>query len=235
LARKLFVSYSHADEPERPRDGEVQWLTFVLGYLRAALRGAEVEIFTDRGLAGGADWEPEIERHLRACDAFVLLASPNSLNSTYVVEKEIAVVRAREKAGDGPLFLPILMAPTPEAALDLVRGKNWRPRGDKTLWEYPPPERARLMTQGADELAREVKGRGRKPPVIADSDALKHWLQGQPREVAVAIAARAALRVFPLFETGSKRLRSDSDEMFVSLRAIAFAYAAAKHPSVPSQ
>ena len=31
-----------------------------------------------------------------------------------------------------------------------------------------------------------------------DSKALEHWLRGQPRDAAIAIAARAALRVLPL-------------------------------------
>jgi hypothetical protein len=36
----LFISYAHADEPERPGPEEIQWLTFVTGYLRPALAGA---------------------------------------------------------------------------------------------------------------------------------------------------------------------------------------------------
>ena len=27
----LFISYSHLDEPESPREGEVRWLSFVAG------------------------------------------------------------------------------------------------------------------------------------------------------------------------------------------------------------
>ena len=122
----VFVSYSHADE--------VEWLSFVVHHLWAAFAGMEVEIFTDRGMAGGAKWDAETERLLRACDAFLLLVSPNSMTSTYVVEKEIAIIREREKAGAAPLFVPlIIMNPTSDAALAFVRDQNWRPRGGKPL------------------------------------------------------------------------------------------------------
>ena len=26
---RIFISYAHADEPERPAEGEVKWLSFV--------------------------------------------------------------------------------------------------------------------------------------------------------------------------------------------------------------
>jgi len=32
----IFISYAHADEPEKPAEGEVRWLAFVTGYQRPA-------------------------------------------------------------------------------------------------------------------------------------------------------------------------------------------------------
>jgi hypothetical protein len=34
----IFISYSHKDEPELPRDGEIQWLSFVRTYLQPAVK-----------------------------------------------------------------------------------------------------------------------------------------------------------------------------------------------------
>ena len=62
----IVISYAHADEPEHPAEGEVKWLSFVTGYLRPAIKHGAVDLWLDRLMPGGADWEPEIEQKLRA-------------------------------------------------------------------------------------------------------------------------------------------------------------------------
>ena len=83
----IGISYAHADEPERPAEGEVKWVSFVTGYLRPAIKHGAVDLWVDRLMPGGADWEREIEQKLRACDVFILLVSRHSLSSDYVVDK----------------------------------------------------------------------------------------------------------------------------------------------------
>jgi len=39
----IVISYAHADEPERPAEGKVKWLSFVTGYLRPAVQQSEVD------------------------------------------------------------------------------------------------------------------------------------------------------------------------------------------------
>ena len=34
----IFLSYAHLDEPEKPRGEEIQWLTFVMKFLRPAVK-----------------------------------------------------------------------------------------------------------------------------------------------------------------------------------------------------
>jgi hypothetical protein len=34
----IFISYAHLDEPEKPRGEEVQWLSFVMKFLRPAVK-----------------------------------------------------------------------------------------------------------------------------------------------------------------------------------------------------
>ena len=36
LKPRIFISYAHADEPEKPAEGEIKWASFVTGYLRPA-------------------------------------------------------------------------------------------------------------------------------------------------------------------------------------------------------
>ncbi len=165
----IFISYAHADEPEKPAEGEVKWLSFVTGYLRPAIKHGAVDLWIDRLMPGGADWEREIERKLRACDIFILLVSRHSLSSDYVVDKEIAIIRERQAKGEDVHFYPLVLTPTPKIALDLVRDKNLRPRDGKPFSDYSINERYRHMNgrggrdrgdRGGDRGAKE-RGRGR--------------------------------------------------------------------------
>jgi hypothetical protein len=149
----IFISYARADEPERPADGEVQWLSFVLRFLRPAVIGGIFDTWDDRRIAGGADWSPEIETQLRNCDIFILLVSASSMASDYIVDKEIAIIRERRAKGEPVHFYPLLLTPTPKAGLDKVRDKNLRPSYEKPFSAYAAHDRAQHMTDAANEIA----------------------------------------------------------------------------------
>jgi tetratricopeptide (TPR) repeat protein len=149
----IFISYSHKDEPQHPRDGEVQWLSFVRTYLQPAIKFGIFDLFVDEHLSGGADLKPEIERKLRACDVFVLLISANSTASDYIVDTEILVTRDRQAKGEDVCFYPVLLTPTPKVALDKFKDKVIRPHDAKPLSSFPYGERIQKMTEIADEIA----------------------------------------------------------------------------------
>ena len=149
----IVISYAHEDEPATPAEGEVKWLSFVTGYLRPAVKHGAVDLWLDRLMLGGADREREIKRQLSACDIFILLVSPRSLSSDYVVDKEIPIIRGQQANGESVHFYPLVLTPTPKIALDLVRDKNLRPRDGKQLSDFSLNERYRHMSDAADEIA----------------------------------------------------------------------------------
>jgi hypothetical protein len=184
----IVISYAHADEPERPVEGEIKWLSFVTGYLRPAIKHGAVELWIDRLMPGGVDWEPEIEQKLRACDIFILLVSRHSLSSPYVVDKEIAIIRERQAKGEDVHFYPLVLTPTPKIALDLVRDKNLRPRDGKPLSQHPPHERERHMSEAADEIAE----------IAAEIGAHKNASPREPTQTDVGQAVVTTERARPL-------------------------------------
>src|SRR4051812_4408562 len=107
-------------------------------------------------MLGGTDWDPEIERNLRACHVFVLLVSAHSMASNYIIDKEITIIRERQAKGETVHFYPTILTPTPEAGLDKVRDKNLRPRDGKPLSGYSMHDRARHMSEIANEIASVV-------------------------------------------------------------------------------
>jgi tetratricopeptide (TPR) repeat protein len=153
----VFISYSHKDEPEHPRDGEIQWLSFVRTYLQPAVKHGVFDLWVDQHMPGGTDWDREIEKRLRACDIFILLVSANSMASDYIVDKEIAIIRERQAKGEPVHFYPLLLTPTPKAGLDKIKDKNLRPRDGKPFSGYSLHDRAQRMTDAADEIAELIE------------------------------------------------------------------------------
>ena len=135
-----------------PAEGEVKWLSFVTGYLRPAIKHGAVDLWLDRLMPGGADWEREIEQKLRTCDIFLLLVSRHSLSSDYVVDKEIKIIRERQAKGEAVHFYPLVLTPTPKIALAHIRDYNLRPKDGRPLSDFPLNERYRQMVIVADEV-----------------------------------------------------------------------------------
>ncbi len=191
----IFISYSHKDEPEKPRDGEVQWLSFVRTYLQPAVKHGIFDLWVDRNMPGSVDWGPEIEEKLRACDIFILLVSAHSMASDYVVDKEIAIIRERQARGELVCFYPLLLTPTPKAGLDKVQDKNLRPRDAKPFSGYSAHERAQHMSDAADEISALVGERN---------------IAAVPR---LAVAQPAYVHITGLPETAYERLQGRDDQL----------------------
>ena len=101
----IFISYAHADEPDHPREDEVQWLSFVRRYLQPARKDGIVDLWVDRQYArrhrlGRRDRaESSYLRHFHSARL------AHSMASDYIVDQEIATIEERQRKGDTSTFI----------------------------------------------------------------------------------------------------------------------------------
>jgi predicted N-acetyltransferase YhbS len=166
----VFISYAHLDEPDNPAPGEVRWLSFVMDFLRPGEKGRRYTVWIDRLMPIGADWNPDIEAKIRTCDIFILLVSTHSTGSDYILDKEVPIVRERQRNGDGVHFCPLLIDWTPDSGLEQVDDKNLRPRDRKPFSSLSPSERSRAMAEVANEIAGFAKAIEDNKPATRKGD-----------------------------------------------------------------
>jgi hypothetical protein len=97
-----------------------------------------------------------------------------------------------------------------------------------------------LLTKEIALMREQMGGDGGAPAerpgipashVISDEAAIGHWFTTQPREVAVTLAARTALRILPLVAVSWPQPEAAAAAMFPVFRAVEAAWVAAKYPT----
>ncbi|MBI5217242.1 MAG: toll/interleukin-1 receptor domain-containing protein [Ignavibacteriae bacterium] len=72
---KIFLSYSSNDKSEA-------------GFLKQILQQRfDVELFSSEMLSAGEDWRTRLKNELNICDFFIVLLSPNSLSSEWLLQE----------------------------------------------------------------------------------------------------------------------------------------------------
>jgi hypothetical protein len=79
--------------------------------------------------------------------------SARSMASSYIVDKEIAIILERQRNGEDVHFYPLLLTPTPNVGLEKVRDKNLRPRDAKPVSSFSYNDRLQHMNEAANEIA----------------------------------------------------------------------------------
>ena len=87
--RKIFISYRHADEEKLPL------CKLLADYILSKL---DVAIWYDRNLTVGEEYDREIQEAITRSDAFILLLSPQILESGYVFSTEVPLARKNHVA-----------------------------------------------------------------------------------------------------------------------------------------
>src|SRR5438270_6547102 len=95
----IFISYAHEDE---------QLCTKLLKHLRLLERVKGVEVWSDRNIRGGAEWEREMSFYLNTAQIILLLISPDFMESDYCYNIEMKRALERHEAEKASVISIIL-------------------------------------------------------------------------------------------------------------------------------
>jgi TIR domain len=101
MAVKIFFCYAHQDEG---------MLNKLKSHLRPLQRGGLIEIWYDREISSGTEWEPEISQHLNTAQIILLLISRNFMNSDYCYSIEMKRAIERHERGE-VCVIPVILRP----------------------------------------------------------------------------------------------------------------------------
>ena len=99
VAKKVLFSYSHEDE--HFADGLAK-------SLKVLERDRLIEVWYDRHINAGEEWDDLIKKRIEEADIFLLLISPNFFASEYIYHKEMRRAMERRRAGDA-IVVPVLL------------------------------------------------------------------------------------------------------------------------------
>src|SRR5947209_3702140 len=101
MAVKIFFCYAHEDE---------NLLNKLKTHLKPLQRQGLIDVWYDRDISAGTEWEWEINEQLRNAQLILLLVSPDFMNSDYCYGSEMKRAMERHEAGDARI-IPILLRP----------------------------------------------------------------------------------------------------------------------------
>ena len=99
MAVKIFFCYAHEDEA---------LLNKLKTHLRPLQRQGLIDIWHDRDISAGTDWELEISKHLNEAEVILLLVSPDFIDSDYCYSRELKRALERHVKGEANV-IPIIL------------------------------------------------------------------------------------------------------------------------------
>jgi hypothetical protein len=110
----IFISYSHLDE---------EWKDRLVRHLAVSQKQGQLELWHDRMIGAGEDWERQIQAAMNAASVAILLLSANLLTSDFILREDVSRLLER-RASEGLRIFPVVIKPCDWGAVDwLLRAK----------------------------------------------------------------------------------------------------------------
>lgn len=174
-ARRVFVSYSHADSKA---------MRSLFRYLEPHRRQGELALWADTEIGFGEGWRDEIDRAMREAELAVLLISQDFLASSFISEVEVPLLLQRHEAGEVkilPVFWSTSTVAQVEFAFETGNGERKSARlsalqgfnsPEQTLDLLPLPRRKKAFAQLVERiLAVARKGAALSPDLEGESSS----------------------------------------------------------------
>ena len=89
VGARIFISYAHEDEELKDELDK---------HLKVLKRSSKVEIWNDRELVAGQEWDASIMAELQQANIILLLVSVDFNASDFIWDKELAAAMERQRA-----------------------------------------------------------------------------------------------------------------------------------------
>lgn len=99
MAVKIFFCYAHEDEP---------LLNKLKSHLKPLQRQGLIDVWYDRDISAGTEWEREISEQLNSAQIILLLISPDFMDSDYCYSIEMKRALERHERGEAHV-IPIIL------------------------------------------------------------------------------------------------------------------------------
>jgi len=128
---RLFISYSHEDEKLKSDLDK---------HLIMLKRSGKVEVWNDRQLIAGQEWDSNIKKEIQEADIILLLISADFNNSEYIWKEELTEAMNRHEKGSARV-VPVILRKCewkdmPYAKLQAL------PKGARPVSEFPDKDDA---------------------------------------------------------------------------------------------
>jgi internalin A len=148
---RVFVSYAHKDEDLRAElDTQVKLLQ----------RQRVIEVWHDRRIPPGEEWERQIDEELNRADVILLLVSADFLASDYCYDIEVKRAMARHNAGEARV-IPIIARDVAWHAAPFAKCQAL-PKEGKAVTKWGPAihdrdSAWRNVAEGIEQVAKELR------------------------------------------------------------------------------
>src|SRR5947209_3129916 len=98
---EIFFCYAHEDEA---------LLKKLKAHLRPLQRQGLIDVWYDRDISAGEEWEEEISKHLNSAQIILLMVSPDFMNSEYCYGSEMRRAIERHERREAHV-IPVILRP----------------------------------------------------------------------------------------------------------------------------